>query len=75
MVSYHVPQISLAFTTINKYRIRNGTDRFGAGRLPSVTEPTTIIFFSTGESLNEKEILLSKGSCSYAPFLTKCTTF
>ncbi len=42
--------------------MRNGTDRFGAGRLPNVTEPTIIIFLSTGESLNGKEILLSKGA-------------
>jgi hypothetical protein len=56
--------ISLAFTTINKYRMRNGTDQFCGGRKPWVLEPTNVIFLTTGKSLEGKGILLSKGSMS-----------
>ena len=48
--------------------------RFGAGRVPWNIEPTSIIFLTTGKSLEGKQILLSKGSMSagsdlyYEPF-------
>lgn len=52
--------ISYALTIVNKYRIKNGTDRFGQGRCPWIIEPVHIIIFTDGKTYEEKELFLQK---------------
>ena len=49
--------LSFALTTVNKYRIKNGTDRFGLGRSPWIIEPVNIVLFTSGRLSDDKVIL------------------
>lgn len=48
--------LTWALTTVNKFRIKNGTDRFGMGKCPWVLEPVNIVVFTSGEVYDDKVI-------------------
>lgn len=50
--------ISLAFSVLNKLRIKNCTDRFGFGRCPWALEPASIFLFTNGNHQNSQEFEL-----------------
>jgi hypothetical protein len=53
--------ISYVLTIINKFRMKNGTDRFGHGRSPWIIEPVNIIVFTEGLK-NDEEVSFVKTS-------------
>lgn len=52
--------LSLALAIINRYRIRNGTDRFCCGRAPWVLEPVSFLLFTDGREHEGKDLTLTQ---------------